>query len=98
MYRQLLNDLPLETLIQNANRLEVAVQEAEKMLIELEEQQIELEATNEMLRGSYKMLTDTSSNFNLFGIKQRVLKMVKEYVNNLIPDDGEKVEFSANVE
>jgi hypothetical protein len=98
MYRQLLNDLPLETLIQNANRLEVAVQEAEKMLIELEEQQIELEATNEMLRGSYKMLTDTSSNFNLFEIKQRVLKMVKEYVNNLIPDDGEKVEFSANVE
>jgi hypothetical protein len=97
MYRQLVDDLPLNTLIQNANRLEVAVQEAEKMLIELEEQQIELRATNEMLRGSYKMLTDTSQHFNLFEIKQRVLKMVKEYVNNLIPDDGEKVEFSANV-
>lgn len=97
MYRQLVDDLPIDTLIQNANRLEVAVQEAEKMLIELEEQQIELQATNEMLRESYKMLTDTSSHFKLFEIKQRVLKMVKEYVNNLIPDDGEKVEFSANV-
>jgi len=97
MYRQLVNDLPLETLIQNVNRLEVAVQEAEKMLIELEEQQIELKATNEMLRGSYKMLTDSSSHFNLFEIKQRVLKMVKEYVNNLLPDDGEKVEFSSKV-
>ena len=87
MYRELVTDLTTDTLLANAQRLQVAVQEAENMLIELEEQQIELKATNDMLKGTYRILTETSYNLTLKEVIEKFMSIMQKYVTNHLQND-----------